>query len=223
MYKDKRRNGMASWKLSVENYGKIKSAEIEVAPLTLFVGDNNSGKSYLLALLWGIEKFGVEALIGENYISTVETTELTNWVYKQIEVTIKNKSHKISLGEITPLLNNFLNIRLRKNKDNLVKKIFNSRSVEIGKMEIKLQNLDEKFLYFEMDENNRCFSILNGISGSITLGETLITDKKYKELDDLQWYIIQEIYSVALNVGISEEMINGCIYLPVARFSSNIK
>lgn len=30
---------MASWKLIVEDYGKIKSAEIEVAPLTLFVGD----------------------------------------------------------------------------------------------------------------------------------------------------------------------------------------
>lgn len=33
------------WKLKVKGYGKIKSAEIEIAPLTLFVGDNNSGKS----------------------------------------------------------------------------------------------------------------------------------------------------------------------------------
>lgn len=59
---------MASWKLIVENYGKIKSAEIEVAPLTLFVGDNNSGKSYLLALLWGIEHFGVEELMIKDFI-----------------------------------------------------------------------------------------------------------------------------------------------------------
>ena len=28
-------NGMASWKLCVEDYGKIKSAEMECAPLTL--------------------------------------------------------------------------------------------------------------------------------------------------------------------------------------------
>ena len=35
------------WKLKVSGYEKIKSAEIETAPLTLFVGDNNSGKSYL--------------------------------------------------------------------------------------------------------------------------------------------------------------------------------
>ena len=32
-----------SYKLIVENYGKIEKAELEVAPLTLFVGDNNSG------------------------------------------------------------------------------------------------------------------------------------------------------------------------------------
>lgn len=74
---------MASWKLMVEDYGK--SAEIEIAPLTLFVGDNNSGKSYLLALLWGIEKFGVEALIGENYRNTEETKALIDWLFAQIE------------------------------------------------------------------------------------------------------------------------------------------
>lgn len=31
------------WKLKVSVHGKIKSAEIEIAPLTFFVGDNNSG------------------------------------------------------------------------------------------------------------------------------------------------------------------------------------
>ncbi len=35
-------------KLIIEDFGKIKKAEIDISPLTLFVGDNNSGKSYLL-------------------------------------------------------------------------------------------------------------------------------------------------------------------------------
>ncbi len=50
------------WILKVSGYGKIESAEIQVAPLTLFVGDNNSGKSYLLSLLWGIRNLGMEIL-----------------------------------------------------------------------------------------------------------------------------------------------------------------
>ena len=49
---------MASWKLCVEDYGKIKSAEMECAPFTLIVGDNNCGKSYLMSLLWGIKNIG---------------------------------------------------------------------------------------------------------------------------------------------------------------------
>lgn len=40
------------WTLYVENTGKIKTAEVSVKPLTLFVGDNNSGKSYLMYLLY---------------------------------------------------------------------------------------------------------------------------------------------------------------------------
>lgn len=31
-------------KIYIENFGKIRSAEIELAPMLLFVGDNNSGK-----------------------------------------------------------------------------------------------------------------------------------------------------------------------------------
>ncbi len=39
-------------KLVVKNFGPIAKADVEVKPLTLFVGANASGKSYLLYLLW---------------------------------------------------------------------------------------------------------------------------------------------------------------------------
>lgn len=55
------------WKLKVSGYGKIGNAEIEVAPLTLFVGDNNSGKSYLMSLLWGIQNLGMTELMNDGY------------------------------------------------------------------------------------------------------------------------------------------------------------
>ena len=42
------------WKLLVEGLGKIERAEVEVHPLMLFVGENNTGKSYLMSLLWGL-------------------------------------------------------------------------------------------------------------------------------------------------------------------------
>ena len=47
-----------TWKLKVTKFAKIAHAEVELAPLLCFVGDNNSGKSYLLSLLWGILTYG---------------------------------------------------------------------------------------------------------------------------------------------------------------------
>ncbi|WP_295681229.1 AAA family ATPase [uncultured Fibrobacter sp.] len=41
-------------KLNVENFGKIKSASVELNGYAIFVGDNNSGKSYLMQLVYGL-------------------------------------------------------------------------------------------------------------------------------------------------------------------------
>ena len=75
------------WKLEVQEYGKIEYAEIAMAPLTLFVGDNNSGKSYLLTLLWGIKNLGVEGLLGDvDGKPLKEEYLLMNWLREQIKV-----------------------------------------------------------------------------------------------------------------------------------------
>lgn len=40
--------------LKIENFGPIGHAEIELKPLTIFVGHNNSGKSYISRLIHSI-------------------------------------------------------------------------------------------------------------------------------------------------------------------------
>jgi len=35
----------------VENFAKTKSVDVRIVPLMCFVGDNNSGKSYLISLI----------------------------------------------------------------------------------------------------------------------------------------------------------------------------
>lgn len=45
---------MNRWTVHVTDFGKIEKADIEVAPLTLFVGDSNSGKSYMMTLIYGL-------------------------------------------------------------------------------------------------------------------------------------------------------------------------
>ena len=48
---------MSYSKLIIKNFGKIKEAEIELSDLILFIGDNNSGKSYLMTLIYGLMKY----------------------------------------------------------------------------------------------------------------------------------------------------------------------
>lgn len=43
--------------LRVEDLGRLAEAEVELRPMTLFVGENNSGKTYLATLIWAIHYF----------------------------------------------------------------------------------------------------------------------------------------------------------------------
>ncbi|MGN0288719.1 MAG: AAA family ATPase [Lachnospiraceae bacterium] len=208
---------MVLWELIVEDYGKIKSAEIKIAPLTLFVGDNNSGKSYLLALLWGIEKFGVEALIGNNYIDTEEVNALTDWLCTQIDFAVENKKHKVALAEVSNLLSELLNTELKKNKRNLVKKIFNSNSVDIGKLEIRLGDLDGIILHFEMDEKEGLLKMFINNGKTFGIGGNIIKEGMYRKVDFLNWILVKVLYRFLLNIGIDESEKNESIYLPAAR------
>ena len=46
--------------IAVENFGPIEKAEIDLRPLTVFVGDNNTGKTYLATLIY---------LLYQNYVT----------------------------------------------------------------------------------------------------------------------------------------------------------
>ena len=43
-------------KLAVKNFGPIREGEVEFKPLTVFIGPNNSGKSYMATLLYALLK-----------------------------------------------------------------------------------------------------------------------------------------------------------------------
>ena len=42
--------------LGVKKFGKIKEANIDISNFTIFVGNNNSGKSYMMQLIYGVLK-----------------------------------------------------------------------------------------------------------------------------------------------------------------------
>lgn len=124
------------WTLHIENFAKITQADIEIRPLTLLVGENNSGKSYIATLLWA-----VWALPNTIYPRTAPTTE----IYEKCLLTVQNclkqlkQNHQEKLTFTTEqqqLFVSWFNDILQKNKTKLVKEAF-QKEIPIGKLSIQ--------------------------------------------------------------------------------------
>ena len=207
---------MASWKLFVEDYGRIKSAEIEMAPLTLFVGDNNSGKSFLLSLLWGIENLGIEAILGYSYAKTEEATSLFSWINKQIDTAIEYGTHSVPVNEIAELLEKLLNKELEKNKNKLVKNIFNSTQISIGKIVIKFCDISDIKLNFQFNDNFGMKMFAENCSQSFSIRDDMLRDKSFRVNSGILGLLLEGIYCLIMNINLHEKA-SGYIYLPAAR------
>lgn len=114
---------------NVKNFGPISSAEICVGGLTLFVGENNSGKTYLMQLIYGI----LQAL--PNISGTKE--------YMDKPLPNKIDSSNFSIVE------NIINRWLHENKTKLVGSIFNS-DISVDSVNISFKNIASSFSLEEL-------------------------------------------------------------------------
>lgn len=207
---------MVAWKLFVENYGKIKKAEIEMAPLTLFVGDNNSGKSFLLSLLWGIENLGTETILGRSYTKTEELAVIFSWISKQLDIAIKNDTHSVPIIEIKEPLERFLNKQLEKNKNNLVKAIFNSKQISIGKIAIEFCDISNAKLNFQITNSGNLKMFTNTHEVYCSIASDILVENSWQTNTVVLEFLLKGIYCLIMNINVSE-MVSGYIYLPAAR------
>lgn len=111
----------------VSNFGKIRHAEITLSNFTLFVGDNNSGKTFMMQLLYGVlkELGNMEpALEGIEERGEKELLYGVEW--------LKNMEKQV-------------NDYLTENKEKIVRRIFH-KDIEIGELYFRLVNMDEKYI-----------------------------------------------------------------------------
>jgi predicted ATPase len=117
-----------SWVLHIENFAKIKSAEIEISPFMCFVGDNHSGKSYLMSLIWGILTLGKD-LFPKNVSESRSYKACESWL-------IGHSNQEVIITEdVSKLYVNWFNELLSNHKKMLLKKLFNF-DIDADKIEI---------------------------------------------------------------------------------------
>lgn len=163
---------MNRWTLHVTDFGKIGSADVEVAPMTLFVGDNNSGKSYMMTLIYGLlnarfffdqYNFPVES---ENYRACCNiVADMVRLVGNQtVEVTL-------NYGQWLPF-EELVNDILCKNKAHFLRRLFN-RDMFIGDFKISFPR--DMHLVFRVqkiiDESGKVSQVL--LSGKSIEGKWL--------------------------------------------------
>lgn len=120
----------STWTLHVEDFARIKDADIKISPLMCFIGDNNSGKSYLMSLLWGIMTNG-NMFFRQDPIETPTYLECTQWFlnHANSETVVDEAAEQIYLK--------WFNELLESRKHELLRRIFNSDLISSGKIEIR--------------------------------------------------------------------------------------
>ncbi len=114
------------WTLNVRGFGKIEEAQLRLAPLMLLVGENNTGKSYLMTLLWGLFAHG-HSVFPKNVPSSQEYKRCLQLLCEQPDAVSK---------ELEDAFFTWFNTLLLRNKNNLVREVLSFDDVQIAHLSI---------------------------------------------------------------------------------------
>lgn len=199
--------------VGVSNFGKIKKAEIDISNFTIFVGNNNSGKTYMMQLIYGV------------------LAELKSFVPKMESLEIEYDK-KYELREEITQLEKEINYFLKKNKDRIVEHTFH-KAISIQQLYIKLDLEKEIFrVHFSPETSiveqqrreNESLISEQGLIVSIEL-ENIASKKKnikcrmhfIKKLNsDIIWkYVYRQILDIIF--GARNNMRDNTIFIPASR------
>lgn len=171
------------WTLHVENFGKVKEADIEISPLMLFVGDNNSGKSYLMSLLWGILTTGGILF----YSNSHKKYHLNNQAYKKCESWLEeNLDQDVEISnDVEKLFIEWFNKIIEKEKGRLTEIIFHY-PVKIGNLYIEnyTRKIPLKINWLNGDE------IVKKEKNRLKLPKPNSSEEKYSTLVNICWKLL---------------------------------
>ena len=207
----------STWTLHIENFARIESADIEIAPLMCFIGDNNSGKSYVMSLLWGI--LTQSDLLYNNQPKETETySECKEWILNHIDkriVALDSNDEQMYLR--------WFNELLEQNKDALIRRIFNTTMIQIGnlkitnfkrkkKLSVKIKSADKLIV--------SASKLLLGKSNRDKIEIAIPTDKKkfesgwWKASLFIAWNLLMTNLTEVVPV---DKSVSGSVYLPASR------
>lgn len=192
--------------LIVENFGKVQFADIELSNMVVLVGNNNSGKTMLMQLIYGIQKKLVDLPISTegSETSDLHGQWLVRCAQNWFDVIIYN-----------------VNEYLQSNKENIVREIFGT-NIPIGSLQISLDDTENTYYVGSMPEFSDESQSDQGISIDIREYENGINKRFFEvnicgknTLEDAIQQILKLIWRIILtdDVGIEKNQ----LFLPASR------
>jgi len=120
------------WTLRFKNLGLIEDGAIRIAPLMLFTGDNNTGKSYAMTLLWGVVALG-RGLFPTAIPESESYRRCENWLTRCSQ---ESKDEKCLLTEDEGLFVRWFGDVLNQRRQTLSDDLFGEGSVRLRELRI---------------------------------------------------------------------------------------
>ena len=193
---------IVQWTLNVEGFGKIEKASVRISPFMIFAGDNNSGKSYIMSLLWGILMFDeLEPYNNTNVDSHEAFVKCKQWFLEQKEYDVI-ELHQMEIEMFIDLFNVYLDAL----KHKLIKYVFNA--------DIPIQNLylSDPQSKFSIDIHKHDDDMY---SASVTSTKFSIEIPKLIEENDIDFALYHICFQILFFSLTSYD--RGAIYLPASR------
>lgn len=115
--------------IHVRNFGKIESADIDLSNLVVFVGENNSGKTYLMQLIYGLFSFF--------YSTNFNEADEINKVFYDLKSEDERIAIKQDNSEFYRSFQAALNSCIEHNKNAIVESMFHTNSLTVDSLSVE--------------------------------------------------------------------------------------
>ena len=201
--------------LYVKNFAKIKEAEIELAPFTLFIGDNNSGKSYLASLIWYIQSSNL--LIFDMYRQYKNEYKEYKFLNDLCNKIINNEKFEIKIdNNIIDECIELFNIMLKNRKNKILEELFNFKDIKIDKLMVYKADIDYNIkINSNILENESKKNELFNIKFKYSYGRRQIISEIRD--NDIKKRIFFTLFEVIIDIILFSTRYFNKLFLPVAR------
>ena len=205
--------------IHVRNFGKIAKADINLSDLVVFVGENNSGKTYLMQLIYGVF----------SYFYQITSSKLDTILLKTFSQRKDSDGQIVIKANDTEFYRSFqdaLNASIDENKTYIIERIFHTNTVSVDSISVEFTPLscDYSVTYYETVEKtkavfrryavNRDDNRLYSIGFGETMTEEFVDILKSQELLSV---ILSELTGMFFNKNNRRRNGTPYIYFPASR------